>query len=222
VAVLGQVTIAELTELLKGVDVTNGFANRFLWVLSHRAGLHPEPGRLPDDEIQKFGDRLRGAIEFAHAAGEVTRSPAFAIAWDRLYRVVESQPSGGMVYDSLTARASAYQLRLALVYALLDRSTSLEEVHLRAAAALWDYAEASVAYIWGATLGNARLDKLYEAVAEAGRTGLDRTQVNGLFSNNLRKDEIDALVAQLLDMGLGVLESRKTGGRPSQVLVAAR
>ncbi|VXB08114.1 DUF3987 domain-containing protein [Nocardioides sp. AX2bis] len=221
VAVLGQVTTAELTKLLKPVDVTNGYANRFLHVLSHRTCLLPEPGRLPDQVVGVLGGRLREAIDFAHGGSEIMRSAAFTRAWDRLYRVVESQPSGGMVYDSLTARASAYQLRLALVYALLDRSETLEEVHLRAAAALWDYCEASVAHIWGATLGSPRLDKLYTALAAAGPTGLDRTQINGVFSNNLRKDQLDALEFELLDMGLAIIESQSTGGRPRQVLSIA-
>lgn len=221
VAVLGQVTIAELTGLLKPVDLANGYANRFLHVLSHRTRLLPEPGRLPDEAVRALGNRLREAIQFAHTTGEIVRSTEFTIAWDRLYRVVESQPSGGLVYDSLTARASAYQLRLALVYALLDRSGTLEEVHLRAAAALWDYCEASVAHIWGATLGDPRLDKLYAAVAAAGVAGLDRTQINGLFSNNLRKDQIDVLENQLLDMGLAVVQSQSTGGRPRKVLTIA-
>lgn len=221
VAVLGQVTITELTQLLKPADVTNGYANRFMHVLSHRTRLLPEPGRLAEDVVRSLGGRLREAIEFAHTTGEITRSAEFRHAWDGLYRVVESQPSGGLVYDSLTARASAYQLRLALVYALLDKSRTLEEVHLRAAAAMWDYCEASVAYIWGASLGDRHLDRLYTAVADAGTTGLDRTQINSLFSNNLGKDKLDRLVGELVDMGLAAVEAQRTGGRPRQVLIIA-
>ncbi|WP_395695267.1 hypothetical protein [Nocardioides sp.] len=221
VAILGQVTIAELMEVLKPVDVANGYANRFLHVLSVRDKLIPDPGRLPDSTVDALGKRLRNAIEFAHTAGEVTRSPGFVEAWDRLYRVVESQPSGGMVYDSLTARASAYQLRLALVYALLDQSRTLEDVHLRAAAALWDYSEATVAHVWGATLGNARLDKLYRALSEAGPTGLSKTEVSRLFSNDLKKDELDSLINQLVDAGLASRRSEATGGRPLERLSVA-
>ena len=95
-------------------------------------------------------------------------------------------------------------------------------MHLRAAAALWDYCEASVAHIWGATLGDPRLDKLYTALAAAGTTGLDRTQINGLFSNNRLKHQLDALEAGLLDRGLATSQSQKTGGRPRQVLISAR
>jgi hypothetical protein len=221
VAVLGQVTIAEMMEVLKPVDVANGYANRFLHVLSSRTGLLPEPGRLPTDIVDALGARLRQAIEFAHTAGEVTRSADFTAEWDRLYRVVESQPSGGMVYDALTARASAYHLRLALVYALLDLSPTLEVQHLRAAAALWDYSEATVAHIWGATLGHANLDRLYAAVAAAGSTGMSRTEVSKVFSNNLTKEQVDNMISHLVDTGLVVEHLEKTGGRPRHMLVVA-
>jgi hypothetical protein len=220
VAVLGQVTIAELTEVLKPVDITNGYANRFLHVLSHRGALLPEPGRLADAQVEEFGQRLRQAVEFSHRCGEVKRSPEFQVAWERLYRVVESQPPGGLAYDSLTGRASPYQLRLAMIYALLDRSPILEEVHLRAAAALWEYSEASVAFIWGATLGEEGLDRLYAAVKAAGKDGLDRTQVSGLFSKNRSRTELDGLVARLVELGLAITASQPTGGRPRQVVTA--
>lgn len=222
IAVLGQVTITELNEVLRPVDVSNGYANRFVHVLSHRNSLKPEPGQLADAQIEDFGRRLREAVEFAHGCGEVRRSSGFQLAWEKLYRVVESQPTGGLVYDSLTSRASPQQLRLAMVYALLDQSSTLEEVHLRAAAALWEYAEASVAHIWGATLGDPHLDRLYAAVCAAGAEGLNRTQVSEVFSKNKARDELDALVSKLVDLGVATVSSRSSGGRPSSILTAVR
>ena len=107
-----------------------------------------------------------------------------------------------------------------MIYALLDQSPILEEVHLRAAAALWEYSEASVAYIWGATLGEEGLDRLYAAVKAAGKDGLDRTQVSGLFSKNRSRTELDGLVARLVELGLAITASQPTGGRPRQVVTA--
>lgn len=221
VCFLGQVTIAELKATLKPVDILNGFANRFLHVLSHRDTLIPEPGKLTDAKIQNFGRHLRSAVDFAHGCGEVERSPEFRTTWERLYRVIESQPPGGNVYDALTSRASPYLLRLAMIYALLDQSPTITDVHLRAAAALWDYSEASVAHIWGATLGDDALDRLYSGVKSAGDDGMTRTQVSQLFSKNKGKAELDSLVTQLVDLGLATVSCPpSTGGRPAQILRA--
>ena len=222
VAIVGHVTMDELTFLLKATDVANGYANRFLHVLSRRTQLLSEPGRLSEDRIRYFGERLREVIAFSHIPREITRSPEFRREWDRLYRIVESQPSGGVMYDSLTARASPQLLRLALIFALLDQSPVLEVVHLRAAAALWEYCEASIAHIWGATLGDPKLDELLTATIAAGDDGLDRTTINRLFSNNLGKEQVDALVGALLSRGLVRRDRLNTGGRPREVIVALR
>lgn len=219
-SVLGHVTVNELKAVLKPVDIANGYANRFIHVLSHRGALLPEPGRLAGPQVEAFGTELRAAVTFARTAGELTRSEAFRRNWDSLYNIVESQPSGGDVYDSLTVRASPQMLRLASIYALLDQSATMETIHLRAAAALWEYSEASVAHIWGATLGNDHLDRLYSAVRAAGTDGLDRTQISKIFSNNKDKDVLDELIAKLEDTGLVLVSHQPTGGRPRQVVTA--
>jgi hypothetical protein len=221
-SVLGHVTINELKAVLKPVDIANGYANRFIHVLSHRGALLPEPGRLAPAEVDAFGTELRAAVTFARSAGEVARSEAFRQRWDSLYNIVESQPSGGDVYDSLTVRASPQMLRLATIYALLDQSATMEPVHLSAAAALWEYSEASVAHIWGATLGDPDLDRLYSAVSAAGAAGLNRTQVSEVFSKNKARYELDALVLKLVDLGMATVSARASGGRPSSILTAVR
>ena len=221
VGMVAHVTMDELLLKLSDNDVVNGYANRFLHVWSQRTTHHPVPGQLPAAEVQALGDRLERAILFAQTTGEVTRSADFADEWDTFYRVVESQPEGGRAYDNLTARATAHVLRLSLLYALLDHSSVLEVRHLRSAIAFWEYCEATVAHVWGATLGDARLDRLFAELSAAGAEGLDRTQVNGLFSNNLKKDDVDALTGRLLELGLARTETRPTGGRSRKVLIAA-
>ena len=220
VGVIAHITQDELLARLNSTDVANGYANRFIHVLSRRTRILPEPGELSADRIEHYGRRLRQAIEFAHAPREITRSADFKVEWNRLYHIVERQPSGGSVFDSLIARASPQQLRLALVYALLDQSPTLEVEHLRAAAALWDYSEKTVAFIWGASLGNPKLDTLLTHVAAAGEAGLTRTQITALFSHNLTKDTLDTLVTALVDRGLARVELQATTGRSRHVLIA--
>jgi hypothetical protein len=220
VGILGHITRDELRVKLAAVDVANGFANRFLYLLSRRTSLHPEPGRLSEPQVKAFGLRLHKAVAFAQQVGEVPRTPAFSQAWDDVYRVIESQPDGGPMFGNLSARATAHLIRLALVYALLDRSAQLEERHLHSALAVWEYSEATLAHVWGVTLGDRRLDRLAAAVAEAGSAGLPRTEVSRLFSNNLTKEDVAGLIARLVELGLATDQRQPTRGAPRQVLVS--
>lgn len=220
VGFVGHITIDELRLKLPGVEIANGFANRILHVAACRTQLLPNPGQLPSADVERFGAALADALDLARSAGPLTRSPGFERAWEHFYRVLESQPAAGPIYDALTARGSAHVLRLSLVYALLDRSHVLLESHLNAAAAFWEYCEASVAYIWGAKLSDSDVDRLYSAVVNAGPAGLSRTEISALFSNNRSKPQLDVLVAQLERAGVARVEQQLGGGRPRGVLIA--
>jgi hypothetical protein len=41
-----------------------------------------------------------------------------------------------------------------MIYALLDKANQIDVAHLRAAAAVWNYCDASAARIFGASLGD--------------------------------------------------------------------
>lgn len=218
VGMLAHVTPADLHGKVDMVEIGNGFLNRFLVTWSTPTKLMPTPGVLEDDVVAGFGARLRRAVEFGRSVGEVTPTAAFEDEWRSLYFVLRLRSSGGHVLDSLTARAAPHIKRLALVFALLDASAVLDVPHLRAAAALWDYCEASVAYVWGGTLGSSRLDALYDALVTAGEQGLTRTEVSAVFSNNVNKGDLDALVLELVQRGLARKMTVPTAGRPREVL----
>ena len=65
---------------------------------------------------------------------------------------------------AILARAEAQVMRLACVYALLDRSCLVELEHLEAALALWDYSERSAEYVFGDSLGNPVADEILRAL----------------------------------------------------------
>lgn len=221
--VIGHVTPEELLERLTSTDVSNGFGNRFLAIYSERTELIPEPSVLPETVTAAFGARLETVLERARSVGEVTRTPAFRQLWQRWYRVLEGGPTGGRLFDSLSERKSPYVLRLALTYALLDGRSEVDAVHLRAALAVWQYSEASIAYVWGVSFGDAKLDKLWTAVQEAGPKGLTRDAMHTLFSKNGSSENYDRYAAALVGRGLARVETRRSGGRgrPPEVLIRA-
>ena len=85
---------------------------------------------------------------------------------------------------ALTARSEAQAVRLALVFALLDRCGEISTDHLRAALALWEYADASALYIWGDALGDPVADEIMRALRQAGTAGRTRTELRDLFGRH--------------------------------------
>ena len=94
--------------------------------------------------------------------------------WAQAYHEL-SKPRPGLA-GAIAQRGEAQVVRLALIYALLDKSYQIEPVHLRAARAVWDYSEASVRYIFGASLGDEVADTILEALRVAGAAGYDAKQ----------------------------------------------
>ena len=91
----------------------------------------------------------------------------------------------------MTARAPAHVLRLALIYALLDRSPAIRPPHLEAALAVWNYCLASVRDLFG----DATADRILEGLRDNGP--MTRTAVSNFPGRNLDKSRTDAALAVL-------------------------
>ncbi len=117
------------------------------------------------------------------------------------------------IIGAITARAEAQVVRLACIYALLDCSTEIEPPHLKAALAVWGYAEASVKYIFQSTVGDPLLNKLFEALASRPR-GMTRTEINDALGRNYGKARIDEALNTLKASGRAERKFTATGGRP--------
>ena len=147
ISIVGHITAQELRERIARTDIANGFANRFLFAMVRRSKELPFGGQLTDSQILELGDRLKDAVVDAQILGRVTMTDAACRKWAAVYPSLSGGQDG--LLGAITARAEAQVVRLALLYALLDGQTGISEVHLTAALALWEYCEASVAFIWG-------------------------------------------------------------------------
>src|SRR5439155_11043899 len=115
--------------------------------------------------------------------------------WDEWYSEVTSKKQFGQV-AALSNRAEAHALRFAVTYALLDASPDIKVPHIEAAIALWEYAQASVVYIFSQTTGNVVADKIYQELIY-GR--LTRSQIMDIFQRNIS--------ANVLQTALHLLET---------------
>lgn len=219
-SVIGHITEEELLRNLANTDMANGFANRFLWVYVARSKLLPEGSHLPDDVHDELTQKLRGSIEYAKTVGQVTRDKAARALWYEVYGELSDDKYGGLL-GAITGRAEAQVVRLSALYALLDRSSIIHEVHLRAALGLWKYAEESARLVFGNSLGNPVEDKILDALQKS-KDGLTRTDIRDLFNRNKSVHQIDQALSALSRKGLAHFQMIATSGRPAECWFAVR
>jgi len=103
-----------------------------------------------------------------------------------------------------------------MLYALLDKSKQIRAPHLKAALALWEYAEASARYIFGSALGDPIADEIYRALCGS-PDGLSRTDISALFKRHRDAQAIGRALELLRRQGLAWSKQDKTAGRPTEI-----
>ncbi len=212
VAILGHVTGEELRRRLDQTEIANGLANRFLFCWVERSKRLPNGGRLPLDELEALGVRVRDAIEYARTLGTLTRSPEAETRWSEIYNGLDDDVDG--VVGSLTARAEAQLLRLSVAYALLDGSPTIEVEHLDAAEAVWEHCETTINRVFAHREPDWVLPRLLAGLREAGPAGLDGSAQRDLFHRHLPGVRLASARAELHVRGLANTVAIDTGGRP--------
>ncbi len=214
VGCLAHVTPTELRGELTDVDRANGFGNRFIWLHVRRRRLLPFP-QPPGPLFAPFAAALGSAIDEAQFPGSVTFTAAAAEGWEEYYVREALRPRFGIT-GALTARRDAQVARVALVFALLDRSPAIHIAHLRAAIALIEYAERSVTFIFGSSVGNRVADLVLRTLADGPAPTMELRKEAGV-SDGVR---MGAALDLLIGLGLVAMEkgpSGPNGGRPPDV-----
>jgi hypothetical protein len=214
ISIVAHITADELTQLLTTCDQANGFANRMLWVCCKRSKLLPYGGSLAQEVVARLQTNVADAIAFAKGIDAVGWTRGAKDLWEATYpRLTAPRPG---VFGRITSRAEAHAVRLALLYAVLDRSREIKPDHLRAALALWDYCERSARYIFGDALGDKDAQAILDAL-RAAPEGLTRHQIRrDVFNGHRSGPEIASKVAMLLQRGLVRSEMVATDGRPAE------
>lgn len=213
ISIIGHVTRDELLRLLTDTQSANGFANRFLWVSVSRSKLLPEGGRFHEENITPLADKLCSAVEFARRAGRIERDAGASELWRAVYGSLSDGRHG--LVGALTSRAEAQVMRLATLYAVLDRSPEIETEHLTAALAAWRYCEASTEAIFGDILGDPVADAILSALRANGE--MTRNDIVNLLGRHKNRERIDRALEALARLELAGRERVETGGRPAEV-----
>jgi hypothetical protein len=158
VSLIGHITVAELRRYLTETEAANGYGNRHLWVCVNRSKQLPEGGQLDQLAWKDCTGELASVVTFARTAGEVFRDDDARAIWREIYGELSEGKPG--LAGALLARGEAHVMRLAMLYALLDRSLVISPPHLLAALALWEFCERSVYYLFGDALGDPLADEI--------------------------------------------------------------
>ncbi len=222
ISIIGHITRDELLRYLDRTEMANGLANRFLFVCVRRANILPFGGQLEEVKFSGLHRALHEAVDFARKRGVTAMqfdSRARSL-WELEYEQL-SEPRPGLL-GAITSRAEAQTLRLALIYALLDRSQDIGQPHLEAGLALWRFCEASARFIFGEALGDPLADSILSALQDAFPEGLTRTEINGLSGGHRRADEIGRVLRVLLEHGAARPDYKATAGRTAEVWFATK
>ncbi len=212
ISMIGHITRDELCRNLTQTEAGNGFGNRFLWMCVRRSKCLPEGGAVCQDELNPLVERLRTAVTYARQVTEIRRDDEARALWASIYPAL-SDGGRGMV-GSMTSRAEAQVMRLACIYALLDRSSIIKTAHLLAAQAVWDYAEASTRYIFGGKQGDPITDTILTKLKERLPDELTQTEISRLFHGHQDASKIERALQTLERDGLVTQQTAETGGRP--------
>lgn len=216
ISIIGHVTKDELLRYLDRSELGNGFANRFLFCCVRRARVLPFGGNLDQANLAPHRQRLYAALDSARRRGD--SALAFDSVARNLWVLVYEQLSEGRpgLLGAVTSRAEAQVLRLALIFALLDEAREIGEPHLGAALAVWKYAAASAAFVFGDALGDPVADEILRAL-KAKSEGMSREKLRELFQRNRSAAEISRALAVLVEYGLARWEPRPTAGRTAEI-----
>ncbi|CAN5439702.1 hypothetical protein BH20ACT10_BH20ACT10_25530 [soil metagenome] len=211
ISIIGHITKTELMRQLSETDAHNGFANRFLWLLVRRSKALPFGGEWWKVDAAPLVRRLTAAIEHGRGQREVVWGDSSRELWTEVYEELSEGKPG--LFGAVTSRGEAQTLRLAVLYAVLDRSRTIDEPHLKAALAVWSYAEESALHIFGDLTGDEVADKIAAALEEESDEGLTRTDITNLFGRNKDRGRIDAALILLERLGRVRREKVETSGR---------
>ena len=154
ISIWANITPRELKAMLTERDVSNGFLNRFLFVWAERTGLVPIPQRMSDALVKDLAEQTLSVVEWARRDyPETQNTRRMDLTQDAKALFIRMYPKlcDGNAPErvaTLLERAAPYSLRLAMLFAITDKTLEIDVKHLRAALAWIAYCTESVTYIF--------------------------------------------------------------------------
>ena len=219
------ITPFELSELMSECALSNGFANRFLFVWGERRGIVPFPPRTPDTTVDALARGLLDCIARVKKAATMGVTDTARDLFAAFYRQHRRGAGLSSEVRGLIQRHPPYAWRLATTFALLDGVQAIEAPHMRAALAWLDYFRESTVLVFGtakseadAACASALGERILRALDEAGGA-MDREPLR-LVLGKPTKADFDKAISHLAETGQAVEAAtrREGGGRPRRTI----
>jgi len=212
VSIIGHITLEELKDTLSDQDARNGFANRFLWLLSEKSKDIPEPTGVPN--LLKFTQPLRRVIDRARERPRLyQRSEGARRRWYDYYMELSQREARGL-YSEIVARMIAQTLRVSVIYAVLDQADEVRLEHLEAAIGFVGYCDQSALCAFGGAVDSIS-EKILKVADDAAPNPAPIGAIYSAFTGNISrrtiKDRLERLEEQEL-VELGKADGRR--GKP--------
>jgi len=211
IGILADITPIELRGLMASRELSNGFANRFIFFWAEGDKVNPFPKPTPKDAIDGFARQIADVLLFAGADRHVDRdahrmsfSSEAASLYAKLYRGELRDRSAGEHITGLLDRRAPMLMRLAMIFALTDRTLTIDVQHINAGMAWIRYWTESVKFVFQSALDEVATEQINETAAElmaflkmqgkASRTEL----VKVCFKGHVSKGQLDRAIDELL------------------------
>ena len=210
IGIVGHVTKDELLRNLTDTEASNGFANRFCWFVVRRSKELPFPSAPSDADLSALTAQIGQVLRLARGFGTLSLTESFRDAWREIYSDLSADRPG--MVGALLGRAEAQVMRLSALFAILDRQTAIDLVHLKAGLALWQYAEHSTRLIFGDSLGDPDADSILQAIQLSGE--LSDSDLSNLFGRHRSAAKLERAKAIVLQTARAHCETVETGAGP--------
>ena len=155
VCLSGAITPDELTSLMSARELSNGFANRFLIIWAERTTITAFPKPTAPAKVLDLAQRTFEVLAFVQANCydkdnriKMQMSPEAKFHYSELYRDQLTRDQGAERVNAMLERRAPLLLRLAMLFALCDRTIRIDKKHLGAASAWVQYFSDSIAFVF--------------------------------------------------------------------------
>jgi hypothetical protein len=212
ISLIGHITKTELIKLFSDTDLMNGLGNRFLWICSRQSKSLPFPEAMSINIIGDLAGQIISAENFAKNQKCIGMSEEAKQLWYDIYDYL-GRPIPG-VLGVVTARGVPVVRRLAVIYALLDRSAEVRPVHIQAAMAVWKYSEQSARFIFGEKPLDLKVSKIEAGILDCLKDGRKtKTELYLYFAKHEKSSDIRAALESLSSKGKVLHEVKTESGK---------